>query len=506
MSNTFFGVGSSSLAELVAAVERGYLLTHPSNGMEDPKGWGIQLEGSMAEEIRAGRLTGRVFSPVVVTGSVPRLLQSVSGVGHELVEASLGSEPISVTIEGTEFTLLPSQVGFDLDEEALVEEALAQGRGGGFLSELKWWLTNLVGGALDGVARPAGPRRPPGRGLVHPDPHRWRQRSAPPPGCRDHHRAGGPQSAVEPAGPGSARGRGGLAWGRGRQRRLRPRRHRRQDGGGHGLPRRSDGDPESGWGPGQPHRRLRRCGRGGAVDQAVDPGAVRLGDRPPAGQPPGPRSGRAADALLCRVRAPASAGRGRRGERVLRPRRGRRPRGPAACQPGRRGRRLPARGRQRRAAAGRHPAGGGVWRVSGRADGLVCRARRCRPACAQGRRPGPGRAGADPAQWRPPAPGQRRHRTQPGRLPLRRARLCRLPPGPGARRCAGRPAWQRPLDADPGQAAPGPACDPGRTGGKPAPGRAVRRRPGGGPLQRVPAPPRHRRLQWRDPLRLVARA
>ncbi len=90
MTNTFFGGGTSSTADLIAGVERGYLLTHPSNGMEDPKGWGIQLEGAMAEEIRDGQLTGRVFSPVVVTGSVPRLLQSIDGVGREVVEASVG--------------------------------------------------------------------------------------------------------------------------------------------------------------------------------------------------------------------------------------------------------------------------------------------------------------------------------------------------------------------------------------------------------------------------------
>ncbi len=90
MTNTFFGTGDSSVAELISGVERGYFLTHPSNGMEDPKGWGIQLEGAMAEEIRDGKLTGRVFSPIVVTGSVPRLLQSVDGVGRDLVEASIG--------------------------------------------------------------------------------------------------------------------------------------------------------------------------------------------------------------------------------------------------------------------------------------------------------------------------------------------------------------------------------------------------------------------------------
>jgi TldD protein len=90
MTNTFFGGGDQTIGQLIGGVERGYLLTHPSNGMEDPKGWGIQLEGAMAEEIRDGKLTGRVFSPVVVTGSVPRLLQSVDGVGREVHEASLG--------------------------------------------------------------------------------------------------------------------------------------------------------------------------------------------------------------------------------------------------------------------------------------------------------------------------------------------------------------------------------------------------------------------------------
>lgn len=90
MTNTFFGAGTATPAAMIASVERGYYLRHPSNGMEDPKGWGIQLEGALAEEIRDGRLTGRVFSPVVVTGSVPRLLRSVSMVGDSVEEASLG--------------------------------------------------------------------------------------------------------------------------------------------------------------------------------------------------------------------------------------------------------------------------------------------------------------------------------------------------------------------------------------------------------------------------------
>jgi TldD protein len=58
--------------------------------MEDPKGWGIQCEGSMAEEIRGGKLTGRVFSPVIVTGFVPDLLQSISAVSRDVAITGLG--------------------------------------------------------------------------------------------------------------------------------------------------------------------------------------------------------------------------------------------------------------------------------------------------------------------------------------------------------------------------------------------------------------------------------
>ena len=90
MSNTYFGTGQHTLAEMVADIDHGYLVDHPSNGMEDPKGWGIQLEGLLAEEISRGRLTGRVFSPVIVTGYVPDLLHSITMVGNELVITGLG--------------------------------------------------------------------------------------------------------------------------------------------------------------------------------------------------------------------------------------------------------------------------------------------------------------------------------------------------------------------------------------------------------------------------------
>jgi TldD protein len=90
MTNTYFGPGSSSFADMLADIEFGYFLDHPSNGMEDPKGWGIQLEGLYAEEIRQGKLTGKIYSPVIVTGYVPDLLQSITMVGSQVEISGLG--------------------------------------------------------------------------------------------------------------------------------------------------------------------------------------------------------------------------------------------------------------------------------------------------------------------------------------------------------------------------------------------------------------------------------
>ncbi len=90
MTNTYFGPGSSSFEDMLGDIEFGYFLDHPSNGMEDPIGWGIQLEGLYAEEINQGQLTGKVFSPVIVTGYVPDLLHAITMVGPEVEISGLG--------------------------------------------------------------------------------------------------------------------------------------------------------------------------------------------------------------------------------------------------------------------------------------------------------------------------------------------------------------------------------------------------------------------------------
>ncbi len=85
MSNTFFGKGKTPVAELYKQAEDGIYLSKMSSGMEDPKGWGIQVTCHYGKEIKGGKLTDRMFAPVVITGYVPDLLHSVTGVGDDLV-------------------------------------------------------------------------------------------------------------------------------------------------------------------------------------------------------------------------------------------------------------------------------------------------------------------------------------------------------------------------------------------------------------------------------------
>jgi TldD protein len=83
MSNTFFACGSTPVADMIASVDHGVYLNKTSSGMEDPKGWGMQVTSQYGEEILHGKLTGRLFAPVGITGYVPDILQSVSAVGSD---------------------------------------------------------------------------------------------------------------------------------------------------------------------------------------------------------------------------------------------------------------------------------------------------------------------------------------------------------------------------------------------------------------------------------------
>ena len=77
MTNTIFDSGDSTFEEMVASVKHGYLLRGTESGMEDPKHGGIQCIIARGYEIKDGAFTGKVVSPVVMTGYVPDLLGGI---------------------------------------------------------------------------------------------------------------------------------------------------------------------------------------------------------------------------------------------------------------------------------------------------------------------------------------------------------------------------------------------------------------------------------------------
>ncbi len=84
MTNTIFAPGTDRLEDMIASLKYGYLLEGMMSGMEDPKNWGIQCMLMIGKEIRDGEFTGKIISPVIMTGYVPDLLKSISMVSDQL--------------------------------------------------------------------------------------------------------------------------------------------------------------------------------------------------------------------------------------------------------------------------------------------------------------------------------------------------------------------------------------------------------------------------------------
>lgn len=90
MTNTIFEAGSSKVEDMIASIKDGFLLCQASSGMEDPKNWGIQLMVDIAREIKDGKLTGKIYSPIVLTGYVPDLLKSISMISDSIEAGGTG--------------------------------------------------------------------------------------------------------------------------------------------------------------------------------------------------------------------------------------------------------------------------------------------------------------------------------------------------------------------------------------------------------------------------------
>ncbi|MBQ2656952.1 MAG: TldD/PmbA family protein [Erysipelotrichaceae bacterium] len=84
MTNTWFDKGNDKLEDMIRSVKHGYYLCQTNNGMEDPKNWQIQCTAEYGLEIKDGRFTGEIVAPVVISGYVIDLLNSISMVSDEV--------------------------------------------------------------------------------------------------------------------------------------------------------------------------------------------------------------------------------------------------------------------------------------------------------------------------------------------------------------------------------------------------------------------------------------
>ncbi len=83
MTNTFFEPGPDAKRDMLARIEDGLILHNASGGMEDPKGWGIQIQGVIAERVKNGRPTGKLYYEIGMTGYLPTMLKNIQAVSKE---------------------------------------------------------------------------------------------------------------------------------------------------------------------------------------------------------------------------------------------------------------------------------------------------------------------------------------------------------------------------------------------------------------------------------------
>ncbi|MBE5818163.1 MAG: TldD/PmbA family protein [Clostridiales bacterium] len=91
MTNTFFEAGNDKLEDMISSIKHGYMLFETNNGMEDPKNWQIQCTAEYGIEIVDGKLTDNYVSPVVMSGSVPELLKSITMISDDFKVIGAGS-------------------------------------------------------------------------------------------------------------------------------------------------------------------------------------------------------------------------------------------------------------------------------------------------------------------------------------------------------------------------------------------------------------------------------
>ncbi|MBS4016201.1 MAG: TldD/PmbA family protein [Candidatus Latescibacteria bacterium] len=96
MTNTYFEAlprekGGMTKDELIADMGDGVMVDRFTSGMEDPLGWGVQLQALLGHEIKKGKMTSKLYYQVGMTGYVPDVLQSIDGISPDFWIDSTGT-------------------------------------------------------------------------------------------------------------------------------------------------------------------------------------------------------------------------------------------------------------------------------------------------------------------------------------------------------------------------------------------------------------------------------
>lgn len=83
MSNTYFEAGTKPWEELLNSIDDGILITDSSGGMEDPKGWGVQIQGNFGQRIKDGKLIDEYYDGFTLTGFLPDIVNNIEDISKD---------------------------------------------------------------------------------------------------------------------------------------------------------------------------------------------------------------------------------------------------------------------------------------------------------------------------------------------------------------------------------------------------------------------------------------
>ena len=83
MTNTYFEPQKSSFNKMLKNIENGIYIKTASGGMEDPKNFGVQIQGCFGQKIKNGKLVGEFYEGFSITGHLFDIMKNIEDIGSD---------------------------------------------------------------------------------------------------------------------------------------------------------------------------------------------------------------------------------------------------------------------------------------------------------------------------------------------------------------------------------------------------------------------------------------